>query len=416
MRRHATVRLYFVALAIVIAWSGSAFAQSTEPLTIEPGTCEQLIPLVAHEARCLAISDTHQMAAFGHDRTWTEASLTLYRLDAQGQPQFPATGWKLPCPEPLQKAGCYAAGVVFHPRLPLLYVWNDVGVHFTNPPTTETEDVRQFDRLLIYDLSQQPPTLVVSLCRGIQYLYGQQGGALAIDAAGEHLYIPNLRDPKNAGSWHFGRFALDADGLPKVLTDAETALPRGERGEKLRAWNQSPAAKPSQTTPYEYVYIFPGNFYGSVGNIQALSPQRIIAGGPTGAICWRPDDPHVTLSGLPIRKHHMTFVAAHPSLPVVYATKHGGDGVFRIVFHEGYWTGVPRGWSLADVKLTTPPVLMGKDRLAVAGAHHVFLLALDDRGQVQSPATAVRVFAPNARTLAFSEKFGKLYVGVDLSR
>jgi hypothetical protein len=391
----------------------SACAQPAENITVEAGTFDRLVPLVAPEARCVALSEAQNLIAFGHDKTWKEAQITMYRLNSTGQPIFPATSWQLPCPEVFQKQGTYPIGLAFHPKLPLLYVWNELSVHFTNPPTTETDDVRKFDHLLIYDVAKSPPELLVSLCRGSEYLYGQNGAPLAVDPEGTFLCIASLRDLKNAGSWRFGRFSLDADGLPKVVDEK---LPREEKIKKIVEWNATPAATPTEKTPFEYVYLFPGNHFGSVGNFHIENKGTILAGGATGVMCWRPDDPNVTLSGLPIRKHSMTFLARHPKLPLVYASKHQGDGVFRVQFIDGYWSLVPRGWTIPEVKLISPPVMLRDKHLAVAGAYQVYIFPLDDQGNVRGPATSVQLLSPTGRTLVYSDKFDKLYAGVDLSK
>src|SRR5207342_995972 len=97
------------------------------------------------------------------------------------------------------------------------------------------------------------PELVVSLCRGLEYIFGQQGGSLALDGSGTYLYIPNLRERKNAGSLRLGRFELDADGLP--MPDDKTAKePVAARAKKLMDLNVAKPVMPPKMTPIEYVH------------------------------------------------------------------------------------------------------------------------------------------------------------------
>jgi len=421
-------RSLIVALICGCVSAALAFAQPATPLKLVPGTIPQLTPIVAQDARCIAQSDAHGKIAIGHDRAWPEAHLSLFKLDPQGKPLLPATTWKLPIPESLvkNKNENYPLSLAFHPSLPRLYVWQEVNHYYTNPPSRETPELFTFDHLLLDDITKSPPALVTSLCRGPDWLYGQQGGAIAIDSAGQYLYVPNLRERTNAGSWRFGRYPLDADGLPKLAGPDATPNPPPqtsppinieERLKKLEAANVAHTLVPPDLTPIEYVYLFPGGSYGSSITFLPQDKDLVIAGGVNGLICWRPGDPLVVVSGLPIRKHGATFAARHPKLPLVFASKMNGDAIFRGEFVEGYWTRVPRGSALPESRLSTAPVVMTKtNQVAIGGQHQVYVVSLDERGEANPEATVARVFAPQVRTLVYSEKFDKLYVGVDLSR
>lgn len=419
--------LLLLALALAPAESG---AQPSTPLKLVPGTFAPVTPVVAHEARCMAQSDALGLLAFGHDRTWAEAHVTLLRLDAQGRPELPGRSWKLPLPDVLRKYGNFPLALAFHPTLPRLYVWQEIYFHYSNPPTNEIPDLYLFDHLLIYDLqsvlvgppnnappnnapTDAAPELLAALCRGPEYLYGQQGGAIAIDPAGTFLYVPNLRERSNPGIFRFGRFPLDADGLPDVV-DAKRPLP--ERRQKLAEWAATQTGMPPLRSPIEYVYLFPGSGYGSLMSVQPVDKDLILCGCTNGVVCWRPNDPLVRVSGLPIGRSGATYLTRHPRLPLVFASKHQGDTLYRVDFVDGYWTLVPRGWTLPEAKLTSPPVLLSRSqRVAIGGQHQLYLVPLDDQGQA-TEATVVRVFGRALRTLAYSERFDRLYVGADLSQ
>ena len=410
----------WIAAALLGCVCTSASAQPATPFKLVPGTIPQLTPVVAHDARCVAQSDAHGLIAFGHDRTWPEGHISLFKLDPSGQPILPATTWKMPIPEGLvkQKLENYPLSLAFHPTLPRLYVWQEVNAYYTNPPSRETPELFTFDHLLIYDLAKSPPALVTALCRGPDWIYGQQGGAIAIDGAGQFLYVPSLRERTNAGSWRFGRFPLDADGLPKASSEAVSPLPPPEeRIKKLEAANTAHTLLPPDLTPIEYVYLFPGGSYGSAISFLPQDKDLVIAGGSLGLICWRPGDPLVVVSGLPIRKHGATLAARHPKLPLVFASKMQGDAIFRTEFVEGYWTRVPRGWSFPESRLTTAPVVLAKsNQVAIGGQQQIYVVSLDDKGEAKPEAIVARAFSPAIKALTYSEKFDRLYVGVDLSR
>src|SRR5262249_6912960 len=139
------------------------------------GTIKNLVPVMAQSARCAAVSDVHQMLAFGHDKAYTDAQVSLVRLDAQGTPLAYATPIKLPRPSGLDKLPSYVTGVAFHPRLPLLYVWQDFAGVYANPPPAAPKEVMLFDHLHIVSFAKETPEVLISLCRGQEYIYAQGG-------------------------------------------------------------------------------------------------------------------------------------------------------------------------------------------------------------------------------------------------
>ena len=58
---------------------------------------------MAQSARCAAVSDAHGLVAFGHDRGYADAHVSLIRLDAKGIPAAFAIPLKLPSPAGLVK-------------------------------------------------------------------------------------------------------------------------------------------------------------------------------------------------------------------------------------------------------------------------------------------------------------------------
>ncbi len=407
----------FLGCLLVLVCLDAAGAQPhTTLLPPRSGVVDNLVTVPAPAARWVALSETHHLLAFAHDISHQDAHVSLVKLDDKGQPLAYGISWKLPKPEGLTKNLNHALSVAFHPKLPLLYVWQEINQVYTNPPQPEPPDLKLFDHLLIYSFAKEPPELVLSLCRGPDFLYGMAGGALAADAAGEYLYVPNLRDPKNAGSFRFGRFRLDADGRP-LIDDNDAKLPVDARTKKLADANVAKGILPAQVTPIEYVRYFPNNAFGAGHSFHIVSRDAIIAGGPHGLMTWRPEDREACLHGLPLGAYGNTLLSVHPSLPLVFATVANTDSFYRVEQSEGYLSLLPLQLTIPETRLYSQPVTMTKSKkLAIGGHHHVYFMSLGDKGDVQPEVAKVQVLGPAVRALAYSEKFDRLYVGVESSK
>jgi hypothetical protein len=408
-------------LLVLAALVGPLHAQ---PKTVLPaakdGRLENLVPVPASQSTWVALSETHKLLVFGHDRTFPDANLTLVRLDAKGNPAPFGIGWKLP-PRPagLVKFPAYAISGAFHPKLPLLYVWQDVGLVYNTPGIPDpTPDTKLFDHLLIYNFAKEPPELVVSLCRGPEYVYGQRAGGLAVDPTGQHLYVPNLHEVKNPGFFHLGRLNLDTDGLP-VLDEKDAKQPPPVRIKKLSDANVSKGISPPQLTPLEYVNMFQFNAVGYGHTFLPLSKEIVLIGTHPGLMIWRPDDKVATLHGLPLKGQGVMHVGVHPRMPLNYTMPASPkpDSVFLAGHADGYLTLLPRQYVLSDTNLSSAPAIIAKGgKLAVGGHYHVYVVGLDDKGQPQGEVTRVRVLNPQVQALVYSEVFDRLYVGVEVSK
>lgn len=248
---------------MIVVWFvivGASCASAQQQVTLPPpkaGTLANLTRVMLPETRGMAVGEAQNLLAFCHDFRHPDAHVSLVKLDAKGNPAAYSISWKIPHPPALVKHPNYALSAAFHPKLPLLYVWQDCNVNYTNPPPTTPAELYTFDHLHIYNVAKEPPELVTSLCRGNQYLFGFHGGQVIVDAAGEHLYVPNLREVKNAGVLIFGRYKLDADGLP-FIDDIQAKQPPPVRAKALAAVNPAP----HQICPLDYVYLFPMNQWG----------------------------------------------------------------------------------------------------------------------------------------------------------
>jgi len=411
-------------LSAFVAFLVATASVSGQPKTVfappKKGTIENTSLVAAHQSRWAAVSDVHNLLVFCHDRVYPDAHVSLVKLvDAKGLPAPYATQLKLPRPEGLAKIPNYALSAALHPKLPLLYVWQDISVHYSNPPGKEPPDLKSFDHLVIYNLAKEPPEVLAAFCRGTEFIYGQAAGGLAIDAGGSYLYVPNLRELTNAGSLRLGRFPLDADGLP-LLSDKDAKEPVPVRGKRLMDANAVKPLSPPDLTPVEYVNLFPMSGYGAGTCFHPVGKDVVIAGGHGGLMSWRPDDKISTLSSLPFRHSGHVLIGAHPSLPALFATCHRHDqpdSFFRAEQVEGYLSLLPRQYVIPGAQLTSPPMVVAKGKKLVVGGHHfLYQFKLDDKGMPLPDVTQMQVYNPMVRAMAYSEKFDRLYVGTDVSK
>ena len=405
-------------VACYALFAAPAFAQPKVTLAPKAGRHDAIVPVMAQSARCAAVSDAHGLLAFGHDLKYPDAHVSLVKLNGKGTPAAFAIPLKLPSLPGLVKNPNYAVSLAFHPTLPLLYVWQDFAGNYTNPPMM-TDDMKKFDHLLIYDVAKETPELLVGLCRGENYIFAQNGGSVSVDPSGSFLYVPCLREEKNAGSLRFGRFALAADGLP-LIAEKDAKEPIAVRVKRLTEQNAVKPLVPPQVTPVEYQYNFQVTGFGSGMSFHHVSKDVVISSGWQGLMTWRPEDKTAPLNGVPLKLAGHTQVVGHPTLPVLFAsvTHWGHDGsLFRIEQVEGYLTLLPRQYVLAESKLTSRPAILAKRKqVVVGGEFRVYVIDLDDKGIPTGEPIQVQVNCPAVRALASSERFERVYVGVELSK
>jgi hypothetical protein len=414
------LRYSALALAVIthLIIASSAVAQPSYTFdAAKKGSLANLTPVIAPSARAAALHDALGILAFIHERNY-DTHVSLFRLDAKGTPSIDASQWKLPCPPGLMKAGNYPLALAFHPKLPLLYVWQDVGIQFGNPPAAPSAELDPFDHLLVYDVAKDPPTLVTSLVRGKTggILHGQQAGGLTVDRDGTFLYVPNFHDPKNYSYFQFGRFPLDAEGLPDILGEKDGKLPRDQRLKKLAERNVAGPLLPPQVTPFNYGYIVCYNQHGAGACFYPLSADAILSSAARGLVLWRPNDKDSGLNAIPLKNVNYVLFAVHPTLPFVYATVPDATFLYFVRHADGYPTLLPELWT-APMKLTSKPVVLGKSgKVAVGTIYHLYLFTPDAQGRPGRDLTQVPVFNPAVRAMIYSERFDRLYVSTELSK
>src|SRR5438067_1216485 len=147
MHRAVVLLILFVAPAV------TAQPAITLPKPVK-GKLPELVPVTAPSAACLAVGEASGWLAFGHDISYKEAQVSLVRLDAKGNPAAYSIALKLPPLAPtLVKFANYPLALAFHPKLPLLYAWQEINVPFGNPPAAPLPGLEQFDHLLVYSVA-----------------------------------------------------------------------------------------------------------------------------------------------------------------------------------------------------------------------------------------------------------------------
>jgi hypothetical protein len=93
------------------------------------------------------------------------------------------------------------------------------------------------------------------------------------------------------------------------------------------------------------------------------------------------------------------------------------DSFYRVEHADGYLSLLPRQYIIPETQLSGPPAVLGKrNQLAVGGRFHVYLVGLDGKGMPAGEVIRTRVLANEVRALAYSNRFDRLFVGVDVSK
>ncbi len=194
-----------------------------------------LFPVVAPTANLLVINDALDMMFIAHrppeakdmpkpNTVWPQ--LAYARIDAKGVPgAFKSIA--LPKPATFAKQSNYPLAVAFHPKLPLLYVWQDIQPITPRAETTDAPVYKEFDHVLIYHLDGAEPELLMSFGKGSRFAFGLDFACMTLDPAATRLFVGNLQHaaPKGSVNGAVGYFKLAADGLPDFDADPRAQQP-----------------------------------------------------------------------------------------------------------------------------------------------------------------------------------------------
>jgi hypothetical protein len=361
-----------------------------------------LIQVPVPLAGCAALSDSAGVLAIGH-KSGITPHVTFFRLSAQGKPIAapPAANLTLPRPAGLAKYPNYPLSLAFHPKLPLLYVWQDIAKPET-PTPAEVQSYDEFDHLLIYRIDEEQPRLLQAVCRGPLFACGTVAGSVALNPAGTRLYVPNQYEPPPAGkppdAAVVGYFQLDDAGLPQ----GKGAGPAGRLG------RIAPATA-----------AFPGVPVG-LGFIP-ISDDVVLVGGGYGPVTWNEADRHGRFSLVALHlffgAYYRDRIAGHPTLPLLFASVVGTSWVCRMEHVDGVLTLTPQVAVLEGATLRSPPAFLGRhNQVAFGGDNKVYVLSLDDRGHFPRQRVQAAVPCPAVEALVYSEKLDRLYVAVETAK
>jgi hypothetical protein len=397
---------------------------------------------VAPAARMAAVNDVAGVLAVAH-RPKSPAHLSIFRLDAQGQVAAgEPTPLTLPKPAALGDRPNQVLGLACHPRFPLLYIWQDVPPN--DPPTMAIDPAQsaEFDHLLVYSLEETPTRLLLATARGPDFHCGAVVGGFALDGPAGRLYVPNMQRPgpmKNmipAVGW----LNIAADGLP-ALADANAAataaaaapasaspapavpalaLPEAaaSRAARLPALEAAKTPGAAQTLA-KFLESAPTTFsdWPSPFSYAPLTEDAVLTTSYSGPVSWVLSD-RLGRFGYYFLHPYLAYryrIAAHPRLPAAYVITVAYDGrIVRLEHAEGYFTLMPQAVLIDNAVIHSVPLVLTKtNQLAVGTAGRICLVDLDTEGRLQGKGVQMTVNNPQIEALAWSERFGRLYVPVE---
>lgn len=387
-------KLLFLAPALLLGPVGARAGDLKIP-AVPSAKLDFLVQLPAPSANSAAVSEVANFAAVGH-KLGKEPQVTLFALDAAGQPTKAApVTLSLPKPAALARK-TYALSVNFHPKLPLLYVWQDVDAEKVGTPPDAA--AKEFDHLLVYNVAQSPPALVQATARGPEFATGNKAGAIALNAAGDRLYVPNLfAEPEKPTTYaSIGYFELSAQGLAVA-----------------------PDKKPGPITLANKVK---GDQWALSGfpcgmSLVPISKDVVVGVNSIGPVTWNEKSHRAPFNNLIMHSfttYYVERIASHPRLPVLYQTTMGYPKIAWMEHVDGYPTLAPQRAEIEGAALHSPPVVMDRrNQVACGGANVVYVVDLDERGRFKPKRLQAAVDNPTVAALAYSPRFDRLFVAVE---
>lgn len=383
---------HFVLLLLLLASEVRARGGDLKVPDVPDGKIDTVVIVPASNVTCAAVSDVANVLAVGH-KLGTEPHLTLFALDGQGQPAMTAPVLvSLPrLPPPVRRN--YPLGLAFHPKQPLLYVWQDVEAEKpAAPPDVVT---KEFNHLLIYNVARLPPPLVQGLARGPDFATNNHAGTVALNLTADRLYLPNLfGQPGKPDDYSaIGYYRLNAEGMP-VNADMKPA----------------PINLAGRTPNITWAL---SSFPTGCGFVP-LEKDVLITTGYTGPVTWNEHNqraPFNTLIVHTFTSYYCDRVAGHHKLPVLYDGCLGTPYLSRIEHVDGYLTLAPQHAIIERATLRSAPVVLSKrNQIAFGGDSRVYVVDLDDKGYLTAKRKQMVVNNPGIEALTYSAKFDRLYV------
>ena len=401
----ATALFLLLAFTLRAATLPREFEVTPTPLAAPPAFFTQV---AVSNALCAAVSDAASLLVIGH-RVTHDQHLAVFRLDANGQPTGEPTRLSLPKPAVLTKETNYPLGLLFHPRLPVLYVWQDI----TAPSQDKQEkhaaftNWLEFEHLLIYAVKPTGLELVEAAAHGVGFHCGLSGGTVGLDAAGKTLFLPN----SIGGTWDeagIAYYALDAQGLPVEADEADAAKTR------VKAGKEKPLASRFARTVVALQRKRTHRYYPSGAGWFAGS-EAMVMGGYSGCMSADFQRGGLRQAWFSTMEHIGNCVlAGHPQQPALYLAMQNTPRLFQLAHADGFVSLLPQVASVKGAQLQGAPVVLTQQaRVAVGAAMSVCLFGLEADGRLDGKVDQVALPSASVRAMAYAEKRGRLYVAVD---
>ncbi len=337
-----------------------------------------LTSVIAPGSTAADVSDTHRLLVVGT----RDGKLLVYPLKQDGSVEdAPAQTIDLPRSAPNQNAQCRVVSVLFHPRQPLLYVWQN----FASDATHQAQE--QLPHLVIYRCSEQRLQLASALVQGPDFGYNRQMGMLALDSRQERLFIPSGIDGPKKVPVSLFHYSLTAQGLPAQAAGAPRPEPQGTRA-----------------------------FFYFVGNSIVPGPKSTVLLGALSGPCFvNLEESQVLRQILVPDTTAIVEVASHPQRPLYYFSAIGSGAFLAMEHVDGILTQLPRTVTLQGVEFKSRPVVMTpRNQVAVGSPRAVVVIDLDKEGWPSGKARMHKVdnLENEAAAPVYSEKFNRLYVPV----
>lgn len=402
------------------------------PLPAKPGEIDWLVKVPLPPGRAAAVSDVAGVLAISH-KTGTAPHVSLVQLDDRGAPTSAAPATiELPHVKQLAGRSNYPLALAVHPKLPLLYVWQDVAPPVKDAPPDDPK-TDGFCHLHVYDISSAVPELIQSLAQGDSFARGNTAGAIAFDREAGRLFVPNLqrRNAKGVVTPSIGYLrvldnghvvpeddevlaaASEGGGAGVDRKGAVTAAARKAYLEQVRTGKLADRATRAATSASTIFAGFPcGLSYFNV------SDSVTIVGGALGPVTWDEANRRAQFNGVTffpiISIGYQLRLAGHPTLPVVFVSGLLSNWVYRMEHVDGFMTLLPQRGTLAGVTaLTSSPVVLGKrPYFACGSAKTLHLIGYDDRGALNGERIDVPIASDTVEALAYSPRFDRLYTTV----
>lgn len=375
--RHLSLIILLALLAMLSAREQGVAREIVPEATADNSA---LTPVSAPLAKSIAVGDFQKLLVIGTE----DGKLLVFPLGNDGAPaRAPSQTIELPRPASAKDLPVIPEDLLFHPQLPILYVWQSMGI-----PGKEVPEAiqKQLPRLAAYRVTGgQLQAVALPTQEGFTGEAWQKAG-LALSPKLHRLYLPNaLNERTRRVLKQIAWYDLDVQGLP-VSVGGKAAV------ESLG-----------------YPLLFAGD------TVIPMEGDKVLIGAVSGVISADTEKRQVVYEEFVPGAVRNMNLAKHPQLPVVYFSAPGAGTVFAVEEADGFLTQLPRIVELKDVTALTPPVVLGGRNQLALGVKGKGILILDLTREGW-PGDKARIHTMEeigaSPVLGWSERFKRLYVAV----